>query len=167
MIAAALVAARVPGDLAERIAIHSPGRRRGVQLAAHGIAGVARGVRGASPSARPRPGAARRARWWGFDVAVLWACFRAFGSAPPVAVIVLVYFVGMLANTLPLPGGVGAVDGGMIGTAMGFGIDGGLAIVAVLAYRAIAFWLRRCPGRSRTSGSAGALTARRLHRLRP
>jgi len=147
VIAAALVAARVPGDLAERIAIHSPGRRRGVQLAAHGIAGVARGVRGAIALVRARdPALLGALAWWGFDVAVLWACFRAFGSAPPVAVIVLVYFVGMLANTLPLPGGVGAVDGGMIGTAIGFGIDGGLAIVAVLAYRAIAFWLPTVPG---------------------
>jgi uncharacterized membrane protein YbhN (UPF0104 family) len=147
VIAAALVAARVPGDLAERIARHSPGRRRGVQLAAHGMAGVARGVRGAITLVRARdPSLVGALAWWGFDVAVLWACFRAFGSAPPVAVIVLVYFVGMLANTLPLPGGVGAVDGGMIGAAIGFGIDGGLAIVAVLAYRAIAFWLPTLPG---------------------
>ena len=47
---------------------------------------------------------------------------------------------------MPLPGGVGGVDGGMIGAAIGFGIDGGLAIVAVLAYRAIAFWLPTVPG---------------------
>ena len=72
---------------------------------------------------------------------MLGACFRAFGGAPPVAVIVLVYFVGMLANTLPLPGGIGGVDGGMIGAAIGFGIDEGLAIVAVLSYRAIAIWI--------------------------
>ena len=43
--------------------------------------------------------------WWGFDIAVLWACFRAFGSAPPVAVVVMAYFIGMVGNTLPLPGG--------------------------------------------------------------
>ena len=58
----------------------------------------------------------------------------------------MVYFVGMLANTLPLPGGVGGVEGGMIATAIGFGIDEGLAIVAVLSYRAIAFWLPTVPG---------------------
>lgn len=84
--------------------------------------------------------------WWGFDVAVLWACFRAFGGSPELSVLVLVYFVGMLANLLPLPGGVGGVDGGMIGAAIGFGIDGGLAIVAVLAYRGFAFWLPTLPG---------------------
>jgi uncharacterized protein (TIRG00374 family) len=52
----------------------------------------------------------------------------------------------MLGNILPLPGGVGGVDGGMIGTAIGFGVDESLAIVAVLAYRSIAFWLPTAPG---------------------
>jgi hypothetical protein len=31
----------------------------------------------------------------------------------------MAYFVGMLANTLPVPGGIGAVDGGMIGALIG------------------------------------------------
>jgi len=92
------------------------------------------------------PGVLGAVAWWGCDLAVLWACFQAFGGDPPVAVVVLVYFVGMLANTLPLPGGVGGVEGGMIATAIGFGIDEGLAIVAVLSYRAIAFWLPTVPG---------------------
>ena len=113
----------------------------------HLLFAVARVVRGALRRLRTRdPGFLGAVMWWGFDVAVLWACFHAFAGAPPVAVIVLVYFVGMLANTLPLPGGVGGVDGGMIGAAIGFGIDEGLAIVAVLAYRGIAFWLPTAPG---------------------
>ena len=65
------------------------------------------------------PGLLGAVAWWGFDIAVLWACFHAFGHAPPFAVIVMAYFVGMLANTLPLPGGIGGVDGGMIGTFVG------------------------------------------------
>lgn len=84
--------------------------------------------------------------WWGFDIAVLWACFHAFGSSPPIAVIVMSYFVGMLGNTLPLPGGIGGVDGGMIGAFAAFGVDTEVAIVAVLAYRAFAFWLPTIPG---------------------
>ena len=56
------------------------------------------------------------------------------------------YFVGMLGNLLPLPGGVGGVDGGMIGAFIGFGVDDGLAVVAVLTYRAFAFWLPTIPG---------------------
>jgi uncharacterized protein (TIRG00374 family) len=84
--------------------------------------------------------------WWGFDIAVLWACFHAFGAAPPQGVIVMSYFVGMLGNTLPLPGGIGGVDGGMIGAFTAFGVDVEVAIVAVLAYRAFAFWLPTLPG---------------------
>jgi uncharacterized protein (TIRG00374 family) len=84
--------------------------------------------------------------WWGFDIAVLWACFHAFGGSPPKGVIVMSYFVGMLANTLPLPGGIGGVDGGMIGAFTAFGVDVELSVVAVLAYRAFAFWLPTLPG---------------------
>jgi uncharacterized protein (TIRG00374 family) len=56
------------------------------------------------------------------------------------------YFVGMLGNTLPLPGGIGGVDGGMIGAFSAFGVQVDVAIVSVLAYRAIAFWLPTLPG---------------------
>jgi uncharacterized protein (TIRG00374 family) len=84
--------------------------------------------------------------WWGFDIAVLWACFHAFGGSPPKGVIVMSYFLGMLANTLPLPGGIGGVDGGMIGAFVAFNVDAELAVVAVLAYRAFAFWLPTLPG---------------------
>jgi uncharacterized protein (TIRG00374 family) len=84
--------------------------------------------------------------FWGFNIAVLWACFHAFGEAPPWTVIVMGYFVGMLGNLLPLPGGVGGVDGGMIGAFAAFGVDFGLATVAVLTYRGFAFWLPTIPG---------------------
>jgi uncharacterized protein (TIRG00374 family) len=84
--------------------------------------------------------------WWGFDIAVLWACFHAFGHAPPQAVIVMAYFVGMLGNTLPLPGGIGGVDGGMIGAFSAFGVPVELSVVSVLAYRGLAFWLPTLPG---------------------
>jgi len=84
--------------------------------------------------------------WWGFDIATLWACFHAFGEAPPWAVVVMAYYVGMLANTLPLPGGIGGVDGGMIGTFIAFDVNAGLAVIAVLVYRGFAFWLPTLPG---------------------
>jgi uncharacterized membrane protein YbhN (UPF0104 family) len=108
---------------------------------------VAAGVRGALGLVRRgEPGLIGGFAWWGFDIAVLWASFHAFGAAPPVAVIVMGYFVGTLANTLPLPGGVGGVDGGMIGAFLAFGVDPGTAVLAVLSYRAIAFWLPTAPG---------------------
>ena len=84
--------------------------------------------------------------FWGFNIAVLWACFHAFGDPPPWGVLIMGYFVGMLGNLLPLPGGVGGVDGGMIGAFAAFGVDFGLATVAVLSYRGFAFWLPTIPG---------------------
>jgi uncharacterized membrane protein YbhN (UPF0104 family) len=84
--------------------------------------------------------------WWGADIAVLAACFAAFGDVPPAAVIVVAYFTGMLANMLPLPGGIGGVDGGMVGAFVLFGVDPATAIVAVLAYRGFSFWLPIAPG---------------------
>jgi uncharacterized protein (TIRG00374 family) len=85
--------------------------------------------------------------WWAFDIATLWACFHAFGvNVPPIFVITMAYFVGMLANTLPLPGGIGGVDGGMIGAFAAFDVNFGYATVAVLVYRGFAFWLPTVPG---------------------
>ncbi len=92
------------------------------------------------------PGLLGAVVYWGFSVAVLWACFHAFGEAPPTAVLVVAFFVGMLANTLPLPGGVGGVDGGMIGALVVFGVDAELAVLAVLAFRGFTFWLPIAPG---------------------
>ena len=56
------------------------------------------------------------------------------------------YFVGMLGNLLPLPGGLGGVEGGMIGAFAAFGVDFNLALLSVLSYRAISFWLPTLPG---------------------
>jgi uncharacterized protein (TIRG00374 family) len=83
---------------------------------------------------------------WGFDIGTLWASFHAFGHSPSAAVLVMSYFVGTLANTLPLPGGVGGVESGMIGCFLAFGVNGTLAVLAVLAYRTISYWLPTIPG---------------------
>jgi uncharacterized protein (TIRG00374 family) len=83
---------------------------------------------------------------WGFDVGVLWASFRAFGDSPPGAVLVMGYYVGTLANVLPVPGGIGGVEAGMIGAFLAFGAQRHLAVLAVLAYRTISFWLPTIPG---------------------
>ncbi len=84
--------------------------------------------------------------FWGFQIGVLWASFQAFGHSPPAAVLIMAFFVGMLGNLLPLPGGIGGVDGGMIAAFAAFGVDAGLAVVAVLVYRAFTFWLPTIPG---------------------
>jgi uncharacterized protein (TIRG00374 family) len=92
------------------------------------------------------PGLLGALAWWGFDIGVLWAMFHAFGSAPPFTVIWMAYFIGTLGNLLPLPGGLGGVEGGMIGAFAAFGVDFNLAVLAVISYRAISFWLPTLPG---------------------
>ncbi len=84
--------------------------------------------------------------YWGFDIAVLGVCFRAFGSGVPVAVLIMGYFLGTLGSLLPLPGGIGGVEGGMIGAFVAFGVSADHALIGVLAYRAISFWLPTLPG---------------------
>ncbi len=84
--------------------------------------------------------------YWGFDIAVLGVCFRAFGTVVPLAVLVVGYFLGTLGSLLPLPGGIGGVEGGMIGAFVAFGIPVSSTVIAVLAYRTISFWLPTLPG---------------------
>ena len=76
--------------------------------------------------------------WWAFDMAVLYGMLNAFGTAPPLAVVVLAYFLGQVANTVPVPG---AASGGLVGVLLAFGVAADLAIVSVLAYRAMAIWV--------------------------
>jgi uncharacterized protein (TIRG00374 family) len=52
----------------------------------------------------------------------------------------------MFGNLLPTPGGVGGVEGGMIGAFAALGVNTGLAVVAVLVFRALVFWLPTVPG---------------------
>jgi uncharacterized protein (TIRG00374 family) len=76
----------------------------------------------------------------GFAVAaaVLWATFKAFGHAhPPIATLVMAYLIGSAAGSLPVPGGIGVVEGGMIGLLVLYGAPAICAGIAVLAYRAV------------------------------
>jgi uncharacterized protein (TIRG00374 family) len=146
----ALALARVPPDLQGRLEGFA---RRGGRLArlaqrlANAPAAFSAGIREAVCHVRKGDRSLLGAlAYWGFNIATLWACFHAFGDPPPWAVIVMAYFVGFLGNLLPLPGGIGGVDGAMIGSFIAFGADKGLAIQAVLAYRLFAFWLPTIPG---------------------
>jgi len=79
--------------------------------------------------------------YWAFDNAVLWATFHAFGLSPPLTVILLGYLIGQLGGLLPIPGGIGGIDGGLIGTLIVYGAPAAGTAAAVLAYRVILFWL--------------------------
>jgi uncharacterized membrane protein YbhN (UPF0104 family) len=149
-LAIGLSIALVPTDLQRRLGGWAGGDGRPAQLAqklAHLPASASAGMRDALDHLRSRdPALAGAILFWAFQILVLWAAFKAFGDAPPAAVLVQAFFVGMLGNLLPMPGGVGGVEGGMIASFVAFGVDGGLAVVAVLVYRAFTFWLPMIPG---------------------
>ena len=79
--------------------------------------------------------------YWIWDNAVLWATFHAFGASLPLTVILMAYLIGQLGGLLPLPGGVGGIDGGLIATFILFGAPPAVTALAVLTYRIILFWL--------------------------
>ena len=79
--------------------------------------------------------------YWAWDNAVLWATFHAFGFSPPITVILLGYLIGQLGGLLPLPGGLGGIDGGLLGTLVVYGTPAATTAAAILAYRVILFWL--------------------------
>ncbi len=149
--AVALLASLTPTDLQKRLEGYA--NRHGrigrlAQKAANLPAAISSGIRISVQLVRTGDLAlVGSIAYWGFNIAILWASFKAFGEAPPWAVIVMGYFVGMLANLLPLPGGVGGVDGGMIGAFVAFGGESkDSIIVAVLTYRLFAFYLPTIPG---------------------
>ncbi|HEV3228350.1 MAG TPA: lysylphosphatidylglycerol synthase transmembrane domain-containing protein [Solirubrobacteraceae bacterium] len=76
-----------------------------------------------------------------FDIMVLWATFHAFGASPHLAIMWIAYLIGELGGLIPLPGGIGGVDAGLIGTFVLYGIPLTVASAAVLAYRAVALWV--------------------------
>jgi uncharacterized membrane protein YbhN (UPF0104 family) len=136
------VAAVVLGSLAILGALLAgpAGARLGDQRAiGRGALLVGSGMRRALAVARTRdPALAGALGWWAFDIGVLWLMFSAVGAAPPLIVLTLGYFLGTLANTVPVPG---ALSGGLIGVQVALGAPLAVAVAAVLSYRAIALWL--------------------------
>ena len=148
-----LLIALVPTDLERRMRAQTSGRRFSVllQRLATVPASIASGVRTAIDFVRnpSRGGLAivGAIGFWAANIGILWASFHAFEVEVPLGVIVQGFFVGMVANLIPfVPGGVGAVDAGLIGTFVLFGYPGSEVFAAVLVYRLIAFWLPIPPG---------------------
>ena len=149
VVVAGLGLSRVPPDLQRRLEGFALRGRlaRFAQRTSHAPAAFSAGMREALCHVRERdPALLGAIAYWGCNIAVLWACFHAFGDPPPLAVIIQAYFVGFLGNLLPLPGGIGGVDGGMIGAFAAFGVPLPLVVPAVLAYRVFTFWLPTIPG---------------------
>jgi uncharacterized protein (TIRG00374 family) len=75
------------------------------------------------------------------DIAVLWSCFQALGVSVPFAALILAYQIGYLANIIPIPGGLIALDAGLVGMLVLYGASATTATAAVLVYHAIALWI--------------------------
>ena len=143
-----LLLALIPDDLGQRIARHVHGERgQAIARTAGKVpATFAEGFRFAlGLFAHPSQGGLAvigAAGFWAANIGILWACFHAFGVHVPLAVVVQGFFLGMVANLFPFaPAGVGAVDAGMIGAFVLFGIPEGTVFPAILVYRFVAFWL--------------------------
>jgi uncharacterized protein (TIRG00374 family) len=147
-----LLMALVPGDIERRIEGQTSGRfGRIARRLATAPATFAEGTRTAIAFVRhPSAGALAfggAVGFWGANIAILWASFHAFQVSVPLGVVIQGFFLGMLANLFPFaPGGVGAVDAGMIGAFVLFGLPSAEVFAAVLTYRVIAFWLPIPPG---------------------
>src|SRR3984957_7664710 len=69
---------------------------------------------------------------WMFENLALYACLAAFGVTPGVWVVAMAYLVGMLANSLPIPGGFVAVEGGLVGMLVLLGVRPASVVVAAV-----------------------------------
>jgi uncharacterized protein (TIRG00374 family) len=145
--------ALIPDDVERRLSHFAQGYRfqRIARRLATAPATLASGTRTAiSFVANPSRGGlavAGAIGFWACNIGILWASFHAYGVHVPFGVVVQGFFIGMVANLFPLaPGGVGAVDAGMIGAFVLFGLPSGEVFAAVLTYRLAAFWLPIPPG---------------------
>lgn len=153
MLVLGILIALIPSDVESRLApfVHTEKSRSFLHSAAKVPATVGEGLRFAiSLFAHPSQGGLAvlgGAGFWAASIGVLWASFQAFGVDVPVAVMVQGFFLGMVANLFPLaPAGVGAVDAGMIGAFVLFGIPEETVFPAILIFRLINFWMPIPPG---------------------
>jgi uncharacterized membrane protein YbhN (UPF0104 family) len=143
----------IPPDLGPRVAAHLHSERaRAIAASVAKVPAIAaEGFRFAlGLFAHPSRGGLAvigAAGFWAANIGILWASFHAFGVEVPLAVVVQGFFLGMVANLFPFaPAGVGAVDAGMIGAFVLFGIPEETVFPAILVYRFVAFWLPIPPG---------------------
>jgi uncharacterized protein (TIRG00374 family) len=135
--AAAIVAVAQAGRLTRRFAGTSRPRLRSVLSALEdGVTESGRLIRAHDPLL-----IGGAVGYWLFDNLVLLVTFHAFGASPSLIIVLQGYLIGQLGGALPLPGGLGGIDGGLIGTLLVFGVPAAQAAAAVLLYRVILFWI--------------------------
>lgn len=79
---------------------------------------------------------------WLFDALSLWIFVAAFGHLLDPIDLLVAYGLANILAVLPLtPGGLGIVEGVMIPALVGFGTPKGIAVLGVLGWRLVNFWL--------------------------
>lgn len=79
---------------------------------------------------------------WGFDIAALVLALAAVGSRPHVSLVILAYVAGAVLGMIPVtPGGLGFVEAGLLGGLGLAGVSTAQAVIAVLAYRIVSYWV--------------------------
>lgn len=79
---------------------------------------------------------------WLLDAASLWVFVWAFGERVGVDALLVSYGLANVLAAIPLtPGGLGVVEAVMTSTLVGFGTPRGVAILGVISWRLVNFWL--------------------------
>lgn len=79
---------------------------------------------------------------WLLDAASLWVFVAAFGHVISPVDLLTAYGLAYILAAIPItPGGLGVVEFVLVTMLAGFGLPDGQALSAVLAYRAVNFWL--------------------------
>ncbi|HVS99030.1 MAG TPA: lysylphosphatidylglycerol synthase transmembrane domain-containing protein [Solirubrobacterales bacterium] len=153
LIALGVLITLIPADVEAKLMPHAHGEhtRSFVEWASRVPETLGEGFRFAlSLFTHPRKGGLAvlgAAGFWATSIGVLWASFHSLGIHVPLAVVVQGFFLGMVANLFPLaPAGVGAVDAGMIGAFVLFGLPEETVFPAILIFRLVSFWMPIPPG---------------------
>jgi len=79
---------------------------------------------------------------WLLDAAALWLFVAAFGDRVPGDALFVAYGLANVLAAIPVtPGGLGVVEAVLTSTLVGFGTPRGIAILGVIGYRLVNFWL--------------------------
>lgn len=79
---------------------------------------------------------------WSAVLACLALVFVAFGEPPRLSILLVGFAAAQVLGAIPIsPGGVGLVEGGMVGAFTALDVGMGVATTVVLAYRILETWL--------------------------
>jgi uncharacterized protein (TIRG00374 family) len=95
------------------------------------------------------------------NVACLWCSVLAVHSSLGFVPVLLIFSFGLALGTItPTPGGIGGIESGLVAGLVAYRLDASIALIAVLFYRLISFWLML------VAGAGAFMYAQRCHYFR-